>query len=74
MSNITLCRSCQYMREDEQTWHLRCYSPQLIKLHLGGILVNFERSSEPEPDRSHDLGTGKCGNQALNYRKREEAA
>ena len=73
MTNHTLCRSCQYMREDEKTLHLRCYSPQLVKLRLGGILVNFERSSEPEPDRSHDLGTGKCGASALNFKRREEA-
>ena len=70
MSNH-LCRSCAYMREDEKTLHLRCYSPQLIKIRLGGILVNFERSSEPEPDRSHDLGTGKCGPTAINRKAKE---
>jgi len=72
--SLTLCRSCAHMRQDEKTLHLRCYSPQLVKLRLGGILCNFERSSEPEPDRSHDLGTGKCGPNLLNYKKREEAA
>ncbi len=66
-----LCLSCDYMRRDQVTFHLRCYSPQLLKLRLGGILVNFERDSEPEPERSHADGTGKCGPTALNRKPRE---
>lgn len=70
MTALDLCLSCVHMRRDAVTYHMRCYSPQLLKLRLGGILCNFERSTEPEPDRSHDLGTGKCGPDAVNREAR----
>lgn len=65
-----LCADCKWMQRDNQM-RSRCYSPQLTRLRLAGIIVNFERSDEPEPDRSHDLGTGKCGPNALNFISRE---
>jgi hypothetical protein len=74
MSKYDLCRTCAHVRQDKHTLHLRCHSPQLKKLRLPGILVNFERSEEPEPDRSHELGTGKCGPTAINRRPVEGAA
>ena len=67
---IELCRDCEWMKRDTEM-RARCYSPQLTKLRLAGILVNFERSHEPEPDRSHALGTGKCGPTHLNFKRRE---
>jgi hypothetical protein len=67
----SLCRDCAFMRPDLKTWHTRCYSPQLEKLGLAGILVNFERDAEPEEGRSHANGTGKCGPLALNKKQRE---
>lgn len=67
----SLCLSCAYMRRDPESFHIRCYSPQLIKMRLGGILVNFERDDTPEEGRSHSEGTGKCGPTALNRKPRE---
>lgn len=70
MSN--LCLTCAYMRRDDHSFHIRCFSPQLVKMRLGGILVNFERDATPEDGRSHAEGTGKCGTQHLNYKRRED--
>lgn len=67
----TLCRDCIHMQQDEKH-RFRCYSPQLIKMDLAGILCVFERDSHAETDRSHKMGTGKCGPSRLNYRKRED--
>ena len=44
----------------------RCYSPQLHKLRLAGIITVFERDDAPEAGRDHKAGTGKCGPAALN--------
>ena len=65
-----LCADCTYMRKDAEL-RARCYSPQLVKLRLGGILVNFERDATPEPDRSRDDGTGKCGPLRFNFKKKD---
>ena len=68
---MSLCHDCAYVRIDEKTWHTRCYSPQLVKLRLGGIIVAFERDATIEDGRSHDDGTGKCGEIALNFRHKD---
>lgn len=65
-----LCRDCAHMRRDAEM-RARCYSPQLQKLKYAGMIVNFERDGEVEPDRSHADGTGKCGTQGLNFKRRE---
>lgn len=66
----SLCRDCEYMHPDRDggRW---CSSPQILK-HLGkSIRCVWERDNAPEPERSHDDGTGKCGQQALNFKRRE---
>lgn len=68
-----LCLSCEHHQRDVKTWHIRCYSPQVIKAGLAGILVNFERDDVPEEGRSHQDGTGKCGEMALNRKAMEDA-
>ena len=65
-----LCRDCEWMQTDNQM-RRRCYSPQLRRLGVAGILVNFERDDVAEPERSHAAGTGKCGPAKLNWRRRE---
>lgn len=67
----SLCLSCAYMRRDPVTFHLRCYSPQLLSMRLGGILVNFERDAAPEEGRSAEAGNEKCGPSAKNRKPRE---
>lgn len=66
----SLCRDCEHMRPDEDggRW---CWSPQLIALQGRGTRCVFERDSFPEPERTHSSGTGKCGQQALNFKRRE---
>lgn len=59
------CKDCEYMRVDNEM-RRRCYSPQLYKLGIAGILINFERDDAPEAGRDHKSGTGKCGPAALN--------
>lgn len=63
-----LCRDCKHMRHDEDggRW---CYSPQIIKLQGRGTRCIFERDGFPEPERSHQNGTGKCGPSHLNFAK-----
>ena len=63
------CKDCEYMQTDIEM-RRRCYSPQLRKLGVAGILINFERDDAPEDGRSHEDGTGKCGPNALNKKKR----
>lgn len=63
------CTDCEWMRRDAEM-RRRCYSPQLRKLGVAGILINFERSDEVEEGRSHDAGTGKCGPMKINFRKK----
>jgi len=65
-----ICADCKWMQRDNQM-RSRCYSPQLTKMRTAGIIVNFKRDATPEPDRSHELGTGKCGPNALNFIRRE---
>lgn len=48
----------------------RCYSAELKKLGIAGILINFERDTTLEPGRSREAGTGKCGAAGNNYKKR----
>jgi hypothetical protein len=64
-----LCHDCEWMQRDNDM-RARCYSPQLRKLGTPGIIVQFERDSAPEPERSHDTGTGKCGPSAINKQRR----
>lgn len=63
------CLDCEWMQRDSEM-RRRCYSPQLRKLGVAGILINFERDDAPEEGRSHEDGTGKCGPNKLNFRKR----
>lgn len=63
------CKDCEYMQVDGDM-RRRCYSPQLRRLGVAGILINFERSDEVEEGRSHEEGTGKCGPLGLNKKKR----
>lgn len=65
-----LCRDCEWMQTDNEM-RRRCYSPQLRRLGVAGILINFERDDTPEPERSHEAGTGKCGPAKLNWRRKE---
>ena len=65
-----LCNDCEWMRLDNQM-RRRCHSPPLQKLRVPGMMVNFELDDLPEPDRSHESGTGKCGPTRINYKKRE---
>ncbi len=65
-----LCRDCEWMKRDNDM-RPRCYSPQLTRMRLAGISCVFERDDACEPERSHTMGTGKCGQMALNFRKRE---
>lgn len=64
------CKDCEWMHLDNEM-RRRCYSPQVRAARIAGILINFERDDAPEPDRSHQAGTGKCGPAAINKRKRE---
>jgi hypothetical protein len=48
-----------------------CFSPQIMKAQGRGTRCIFERDSFPEPDRSHPEGTGKCGPQHLNFKRKE---
>ena len=64
-----LCADCEYMRRDTDM-RPRCYSPQLVKMRVPGILTVFERDEHVEPDRHHEAGTGKCGPTALNKQRR----
>lgn len=65
-----LCRDCAHIRHDSEggRW---CHSPQIIAAQGRGTRCIFERDSYPEPERSQDKGTGKCGPRHLNYRRRE---
>ena len=63
------CKDCDWMQTDNEM-RRRCYSPQLRRFGYPGILINFERSDEIEEERKHDAGTGKCGPQALNFKRR----
>ncbi|HLO78175.1 MAG TPA: hypothetical protein VK196_17100 [Magnetospirillum sp.] len=63
------CRSCAHMKRDDE-WRLRCYSPQLQRQRLAGILCLFERDTHPEPAREAARGTGKCGPAAANHVER----
>lgn len=63
------CIDCEWMQVDN-AMRRRCYSPQLRRLGVAGIMINFERSDEAEEGRSHETGTGKCGPQGLNHRRR----
>lgn len=65
-----LCRDCAHMRtqEDGGRW---CHAPQLLKAQGRGSRCIFERDGYPEPDRSHDKGTGKCGPFHINFQRRE---
>jgi hypothetical protein len=65
-----LCRDCAHIRHDADggRW---CHSPQIIAAQGRGTRCIFERDSYPEPERSHDKGTRKCGPRHLNYRRRE---
>lgn len=64
-----LCQSCEYLKIDARM-NRRCYSPQLQKMRLAGIITVFERDDATEDGRSHEEGTGKCGPNALNMKKR----
>ena len=65
-----LCRDCAHMRlaDDGGRW---CWAPQLVKLQGRGTRCVFERDTYPEPHRSHDNGTGKCGPGFMNFKRRE---
>ena len=65
-----LCRDCKHMRPDADggRW---CYSPQILAHQGRGTRCIFERDSYPEPERSHQRGTGKCGTTHLNFQRRE---
>ena len=63
------CKDCEWMQTDNQM-RRRCYSPQLRKLGVPGILINFERDDVVEDDRNHEAGTGKCGTAKLNWKRR----
>ncbi len=63
-----LCDTCQHMRKDSD-FRKRCYSPQLVAMKTPGIICVFERDEHPEPDRSHQDGTGKCGPNAMNRQR-----
>jgi len=65
-----LCADCEHMRRDYE-FRMRCNSPQLVKMRVAGILCTFERDGHREPDRCIEAGTEKCGEKAINYRKRE---
>ena len=60
-----LCQGCEYLKIDARM-NRRCYSTQLHKLRLAGIITVFERDDAPEAGRDHKAGTGKCGPAALN--------
>ena len=64
-----LCADCEHMRRDNE-FSMRCYSPQLVKMRVAGILCTFERDGHREPDRCIEAGTGKCGPTALNMQRR----
>ena len=67
--NDNRCNDCEWAQTDIKS-RRRCYSPQVRKSGLSGMMINFERDDFSEPDRSHAAGTGKCGPSALNFRKR----
>lgn len=64
-----ICHDCEYLKIDSKMYR-RCYSPQLQKLRLAGIITVFERDDTTEEGRSHADGTGKCGPNALNKKTR----
>ena len=66
----TLCRDCAHMRPDADggRW---CHSPQIITFQVRGTRCIFERDGFPEPERSHSVGTGKCGPKHLNFKRKE---
>jgi hypothetical protein len=49
-----------------------CYAPQIIKAQGRGTRCIFERDNFPEPQRSLDAGTQKCGRGFFNFKRREE--
>lgn len=65
-----LCRDCAHMHtsEDGGRW---CWSPQIFKHQGRGTRCVFERDGFPEPERTHDKGTGKCGKAATNFKRKE---
>ena len=65
-----LCADCEWMKTDTEL-RARCYSPQLMKMRVAGILCVFERDYHREPDRHVEAGTEKCGEKGINYSKRE---
>jgi hypothetical protein len=65
-----LCRDCAHMQADADGNRF-CFSPQIMKANGRGIRCVFERDAFVETDRSHPDGTGKCGPQHLNFKRRE---
>lgn len=63
------CLDCEWMQVDNRM-NRRCYSPQLRKLGVPGIIIVFERDDAPEDGRSHEAGTGKCGPLKLNFKRK----
>lgn len=63
------CKDCEFMQPDKQM-RRRCYSPQLRKVGMAGIIINFERDDTPEDNRSAEAGTGKCGSAGRNFKRR----
>lgn len=65
-----MCRDCEFMHPDREggRW---CSSPQILAFQGHSIRCVWERDNAPEPERSHANGTGKCGPQHLNFKRRE---
>jgi len=65
----TLCRDCAHMREDgDGRW---CHSPQILKHQGRGTRCIFEIDTFPEPRRTLETGTQKCGRGFFNFKRRE---
>lgn len=66
----SLCRDCAHMHEgdDGGRW---CYSPQILKHQGRGTRCVFEVDPFPEPQRTLENGTQKCGRGFFNFKRRE---
>lgn len=66
----SMCRDCEHMHPDREggRW---CSSPQLLKFYGRSVRCVWERDNAPEPERSHEDGTGKCGQEGKNFKRKE---
>ena len=72
MTDAPSCKDCAHMNRSFGRGNARerCYSPQLQKMGLPGMIVAFERDVYPEEGREPGTDIQKCGPAGLNFQKR----